>query len=76
MRSEADVKGLHAVFVATGDDSSAINTAVRDTLQWVLDNIPTEEMIDEYLATGQEYQCFTCPVGIRIDAMAIDPKTA
>lgn len=61
MRSAADIKGVKELFTGTGDDSPAINTAVRDTLSWVLGVISTKELIEEYCVMGEDFQCFTCP---------------
>lgn len=64
MRSEADIEGMKEIFTGTGDDSPAINTAVRDTLNWVLGGTSTEELIEEYCVMGEDFQCFTCPAGM------------
>ncbi|MGH3797708.1 MAG: hypothetical protein ACRDSP_22790 [Pseudonocardiaceae bacterium] len=61
MRSEVEVRDLQAVFTATGDDAPTVNVAVRDTLQWVLGGFSGEELVEEYLAVGEEYRCFSCP---------------
>lgn len=61
MRSEAEIKDMKRVFTATGDDSPAVNTAVRDTLTWVLGGICDEDLVEEYSVTGEDFQCFTCP---------------
>ncbi len=63
MRSEAEVKDVKELFTTTGDDPPAINTAVRDTLTWVLGGISTEELMEHYFVTGADFQCFTCPAG-------------
>ncbi len=42
MWGEAETRGMKEVFVATGDDPPAIDTAVRDTRTWVLGGITTE----------------------------------
>lgn len=63
VRSEADIRDMREQFVKTGDDPPAMNTAVRDTLLWVLGGIADEELIREYLVTGRDYLCFTCPAG-------------
>lgn len=61
MRSESEIKVLKELFLTTGDDSPAINTAVRDTLTWVLGGISVEELIEHYFVMGVDFQCFTCP---------------
>jgi len=61
VRSESEIKVMKELFITTGDDSPAINTAVRDTLTWVLGRISTEELMEEYFVTGRGFQCFTCP---------------
>lgn len=61
MRSETDITDVRELFLATGDDPPAMNTAVRDTLAWVLGGICTEELIEHYLVVGADYQCFTRP---------------
>lgn len=61
MRGEAEITNVRERFIATGDDSPAINTAVRDTLAWVLGCVSTEELMDHYLVTGDDFRCFTCP---------------
>jgi hypothetical protein len=63
VRNADEIEAVQEVFTATGDDPPAINTAVRDTLTWVLGGISTEELIAEYLVTGSDYHCFTCPAG-------------
>lgn len=64
MRSEADVKAVRELFTGTGDDSPAINTAVRDALSWVVGVISAEELIEQYCVMGEDFQCFTCPAGM------------
>lgn len=64
VRSEAEIKDVRELFIATGDDPPAINTAVRDTLAWVLGGISTEELVEQYLVAGRDFQCFTCPAGV------------
>lgn len=61
MRDESEIKVLRELFITTGDDPPAINTAVRDTLTWILGGIPTEELIEHYFVMGNDFQCFTCP---------------
>lgn len=63
MRSETEIRDVNKLFTATGDDPPALNTAVRDTLTWVLGGIPTEELISEYCVKGENYHCWTCPAG-------------
>lgn len=61
VRSETEVHDMREFFIMAGDDSPAINIAVRDALAWVLGRVPDEELIEEYFVTGGEVHCFTCP---------------
>ncbi|MGH3912304.1 MAG: hypothetical protein ACRDTC_02660 [Pseudonocardiaceae bacterium] len=61
MRSESEIKVVRELFISTGDDPPAINTAVRDTLTWVLSGISAEELIEHYFVMGNDFQFFTCP---------------
>ncbi len=61
VRGRAEIEYVRELFVATGDDSPAINTAVRDTLLWVLGGITALELMEHYLVTGADHHCFTCP---------------
>lgn len=63
MRSEAEIRDVHEIFVATGDDPPVMNAAVRDALTWVLGGISVEELTEHYLVMGADYHCFTCPAG-------------
>jgi hypothetical protein len=74
VRSEAEIRDVCELFVATGDDPPALNTAVRDALTWVLGGIPVEELTEHYLVTGVDYRCFTCPTG-RVPAKVADLLT-
>ncbi|MGH3814859.1 MAG: hypothetical protein ACRDUV_20840 [Pseudonocardiaceae bacterium] len=65
MRSEADIEDVKELFTGTGDDSPAINTAVRDTLSWVLGGISTEELIEQYCVMGEDFQCLRARLGGR-----------
>lgn len=63
VRGAADIRRVRERFLATGDDPPAVNTAVRDTLAFVLGGISAEELMDQYLVVGEDYRCFTCPAG-------------
>ncbi len=63
VRSEAEIEDVKELFTGTGDEPPAINTAVRDTLTWVLGGVSTAELMEEYLVMGGDFHCFTCPAG-------------